>query len=243
MMRRSLIVWALLAAAAPTLAQPAPPAIEVAVRQQRVLADRPGTLVVSPTTIEFRTADPKHSRRWPYAELKQIAVRDDDTIAVSTYEDGSRLKLGADRTFVFRTSAAIEPSLVQSLVAHAGRALVTAVLPPLPAEAQFAAPARHEQRNGSAMGALRLYPDALVFSSDRRGGSRYWRLSDIEAVLPLDRFRLQVTAREDGLHPYTFVLPEEIPAAFYETLWAAVNRPLPLRAPAADCGCGAHKAR
>ncbi len=240
MLLRSFTVCALLAAAAPPVAgQPAPASVEIAVRHERRLADRPGTLVLTPTAIEFRATDSRWSRRWPYAELKQIAVRDDRTIAVGTYEDRSRLMLAADRTFVFRTTAAIDPALVQALVAHAGRALVTTVLPPLPPSPRFGVPARHEQRRRSAFGELRLYDDALVFAADQRAASRYWRLTDVEAVLPLDRFRLQVTTREDGLHPYTFVLPAEIPAGFYDALWTAVNRPRPLGAPDGDCGCGA----
>lgn len=239
MLLRSFTVCALLAAAAtPLAAQPAPASGEIAVRHERRLTDRPGTLVLTPTTIEFRATDSRWSRRWPYAELKQIAVRDDRTIAIGTYEDRSRLALSSDRTFVFRTAVPIAPSLVQALVAHAGRALVTTVLPPLPPSPRFAATARHEQRRRSAFGELRLYDNALVFATDQRAASRYWRLTDVEAVLPLDRFRLQVTTREDGLRPYTFVLPAKIPAGFYDALWTAVNRPRSLGAPDGEGGCG-----
>ena len=82
---------------------------------------------------------------------------------------------------------------------------------------------------------LLMYDDALVYGTERATDTRYWRFSDIFAVLPLDRDRLQVLAYEGGageLRPFTFQLKSTLSDEFMRALWARVNPPAPFVASA-----------
>lgn len=205
------------------------PPFELAVKQDRVFGSKHGTLVFTDEAVEYRTPDEDEARQWSYLDLKQVRVLSPADIALATYEDRGRLKLGADRTYQFEvTEGAIGSDLVEFLLARIDRPVVTAVLPPLPAQPRFRLPVKHQRFGTGSEGNLLLYDQGLAYATEREHDARYWRLRDLYAVLALDRYRLEIRAYEGDAgetRPFTFQLKTELPADMYEALWQAVNRP------------------
>ncbi len=212
---------------APTLAQQPP--FELAVRQGHVFGSTRGALVIGPSGIEFRTTNPKEAHRWEYRALRQVRILSRTRIALDTYEDQGRLRLGADRSFAFDlTAGAIPADLVGFLLGRLERPTVTAVMPPLPPAALFDVPVKHDRAGRGSEGTLSLYDGGIAYLTERSGEARFWRFRDVYAVLSLDRYRLQVLAYEGGsgkTRPFTFELKTDLPAGMYDALWQRVNSP------------------
>ena len=71
------------------------------VTRSHLFGSSSGTLRITADGIEYDTTANDDARRWPYPEIKQLQIRSPKRMAVLTYEDQGRLKLGADRTFEF----------------------------------------------------------------------------------------------------------------------------------------------
>ena len=207
------------------------PGFALNVKRAHLFGSSSGTLRITADAIEYDTTAKHDGGRWPYAEIKQLQIRSPRRMAVLTYEDQGRLKLGADRTFEFEVrDGGISKELVSFLLAHTDRPIATAVLPPLPPASLFRVPVKHERYGRGSDGTLLMYEDALVYLTEREDDARYWRFKDLFAVLPLDRYRYQVLAYEGGggdLRPFTFQLKTELPDGFARALWARVNPPAP----------------
>jgi hypothetical protein len=207
----------------------------LSVKQSHMLGSSSGTLRITPTGIEYDTADKADARRWNYVDVQQLQIPSPKRVLVLTYEDQGRLRFGADRRFDFELrDGSISPEIIAFLLAHTARPVVTAVLPPLSKTPLFRLLVKHERHGRGSDGVLLMYDDALVYGTERASDTRYWRFRDIFAVLPLDRDRLQVLAYEGGggeLRPFTFQLKSELPEAFARALWAQVNPPAPFAAP------------
>lgn len=233
MVRRILTAGAFLLAAGTAgpawAATPAGPPFELAVKRDHVFGASRGTLVFDATSVEYRTTDRKDARRWSYEQIKQVQVRSPRRIHFLTYEDQGWLKLGADRTFEFEvTRGSVGPDIVAFLLDRIDRAVVTAVMPPLPDEPPLArVPVKHQRRGRGSEGALILYGDRLVYLTERDGEARHWRWGDLFSVLRLDRDRLEVRAYEGGggkTRPFVFELQAELPPDAYDALWQRVTR-------------------
>jgi hypothetical protein len=87
--------------------------------------------------------------------------------------------------------------------------------------------AKHLQTLGGAIGVLRVYPDQVVFESEKVGDSRVWRLRDIQRFGQPDRFRFQITGyvpKAGGpTEVYNFQLLEDLPDGLYDYLWVRLN--------------------
>ncbi len=218
------------------------------VKRSHFIGSSSGTLRFTDEGVEYQTTSKDEARRWAYPEIRQLQFRSPTQVVVLTYEDQGRLKLGADRTFDFEVKTGrATGEMVAFVLSHTTRPVATAVLPPLPDTSLFRVPVKHERQGRGSDGTLLMFDDALVYVTERDTEARFWRFTDLFAVLPLDRYRLQVLAYEGGgddLRPFTFQLKAEWPDGFAQSLWARVNPPAPLKAPGAEiAGCCAPKGR
>ncbi len=220
-------------------ASAAGPPFELAVKKDHLFGSSKGTLVFDAESVEYRTADKDDARRWKYPDVKQVQILAPTRIAVFTYEDQGRLKLGADRTFRFEVvEGAVPPELVAFLFDRSPQPVVTAVMPPASSTPPlYRVPVKYERGGRGSDGTLLLHEEGLVYLTEAEGHARYWRLADVFAILQLDRYRLEVLAYEGGsgeTRRFTFQVKTELPEGFYEALWARVNPPtLDLRKAAA----------
>ena len=100
---------------------------------------------------------------------------------------------------------------------------------------------------GSSRGALRFTEDTVQYDTTEKNDARTWWYANIKqlqvlsptriAVLPIDRFRLQVQPYE-GVSTRTFVfeLKRALPSEFYDALWTRVNPPGVQVSPASPTG-------
>lgn len=211
-------------------AQASGPPFELAVKKDHLFGSSKGTLVFDTEGVEYRTADKGDARRWSYPDVKQVQILAPTRIAVLTYEDQGRLRLGADRTFRFEVAnGTVGPDLVAFLLDRIQRAVVTAVMPPPSAMPPlYRVPVKYERGIRGSDGTLLLNDESLVYSTEAEGHARYWRLADIFAVLQLDPYRLEVLAYEGGggdTRRFTFQIKAGLPDGFYQALWGRVNPP------------------
>lgn len=217
-----LLLASLLTAQAATPTQ-APGSLALAVKG----AGSRGTLVFRAKGIAFQAADAKKSREWPYRELKQVRITSPREIVLDTYEDGSRWRLGADRSVAFElTQGAIDGTLVAHLLEHAGRPVSSTVLPAGLGEATVRIAAKHLRGRNGTHGTLAIYPSGVAYETAAKGGSRYWRIADIESVLRPSPRTLLIDVYERGrVRPFAFELKEPLPDAAYDALWQRANPP------------------
>ncbi len=205
------------------------PPFELSVRKDEFIGSSRGTLRFTEDSVQYDTTKKKDARTWVYGDIKQLQVLSPTQIAVLTYEDQGRLKLGADRTFTFDVvTGSVSPELVGFLLSRVERPLVTAVMPAGAGPVLFRLPVKHQRSGRGSEGTLVLYEDHLAYLTERETEARYWRFADIFAVLPLDPFRLQVQAYEGGsgsTRTFVFDLKSALPSEFYDVLWARVNPP------------------
>ena len=234
---RAFAVFALLVFPPARLTAADDSSFALAVKRSHAIGSSTGTLRLTATGIEFETADKDDARRWPYSDIQQIQIDSPKRISVLSYEDQGVLRAGADRRFDFEVQKeSISPEMIAFLLDHTNRRVVTAVLPPVSKTPLFQLPVKHERHGRGSEGVLLMYDDALVYGTERVAEARYWRFTDIFAVLPLDRDRLQVLAYEGGsgdLRPFTFQLKSALSDEFARALWVRVNPPAPFVVPAA----------
>ena len=203
------------------------PPFELSVKKDHVWGASRGALVFAQDAVEYRTTNKDDVRAWSYEDIKQVQVLSPTRIAILTYEDQGRLKLGADRTFRFEVlEGAVSSDLVTFLLDRITRPVVTSVMPRDDGEPLFRAKVKHQRQGRGSEGTLVMYDTRLVYLTERAGESRSWRFGDVYAVLRLDRFRLQVLAYEGGsgeTRPFVFELKTELTDGFYDALWARVN--------------------
>ena len=186
-----------------------------------------GTLAFTTDGIVFQAADAKKARQWPYRELKQVRVLSAREIALDTYEDGSRWRFGADRTVEFKvTEGAIDGRLVTHLLQHVQRPVSSAVMPAGLEEPSVRVAAKHLRGTKGTQGTLVVYPSGLAYETASEGGSRYWRLDDVDSILRTSPRGLLVDVYESGrVRPFAFELKEALPDTAFDALWQQVNPP------------------
>lgn len=208
------------------VADAAGPPFELSARRDALVGGAQGTLVIDQDEIAFRSPARNESRRWGYANLKQIRILSAKRIVLDTYEDRGALHLGRDRSFTFDTVSPIPPELVAFLLARVDRPMVTAVMPPFPPAPMFGTQVKHARAGRGSEGALLFYDTGLAYVTGRDGDARFWRFRDVYAVLMLDRYRLQILAYEGGsseIRTFTFELKTALPPGMYDALWQRVN--------------------
>lgn len=225
MWSRSVGVLVVLALTAAVAVATEGPSFELAVRLDKTFGSTPGTLTFRADSVEFEAAGAGRIRSWRYEDLRQVQVRSARRIDLLTYEDQGWLKLGADRRYQFSLAAGeVPPELVAFLLRRVERPLLLAVIPPPCCTTGLKVAVKHERQGKGSEGVLLVHHGALIYDTQREGEARYWRFTDLDSVLLLDRDRLQVTARENArLRPFVFQLKSELPEGFYDALWAEVN--------------------
>ncbi|MBI2828878.1 MAG: trypsin-like peptidase domain-containing protein, partial [Acidobacteria bacterium] len=224
-----IITAAVMALASASWAGAAGPPFELTVKKDQFVGSSQGMLRFTEDSVQYDTTETKDRRTWVYGDIKQLQVLSPTRIAVLTYEDQGRLKVGADRTFTFDVvGGSVSPELVAFLLSRIEHPLVTAVMPPGAGPVLFRVPVKHQRSGRGSEGTLVMYENHLAYLTERETDARFWRFSDIFAVLPLDRFRLQVQAYEGGsgnTRTFVFELKSALPSQFYDALWARVNPP------------------
>lgn len=199
---------------------------ELPVEHEHTFRNCRGTLVITPERIEYQTTHKEDARAWRYTDLRQIKIESTTSIELVSYEDQKRM-LGRDRVFKFKAlEGEITSEISALLVERATRPVVTSVAPATEDAPAFEAPVKHLRRFGGSIGALKFYPDRLVYESvDMPSDSRYWRYGDIQNISQSDRFRFEIVTFEDkygGPKAYNFQLREELPASAYDYVWTRV---------------------
>lgn len=205
------------------------PPFELSVKRDHLIGGSKGTLVFAADAIEYRTTKKEDARRWAYDDVKQVQILSPARIAVLTYEDRGRLRLGADRIFNFKVvQDVVSSELVTFLLGRIERTVVTAVMPQYDGEPLFRVRVKHQRQGRGSEGTLVLYDRQLLYLTEQKEGGRYWRFGDVANVWRLDRSRLQVSVYEGGsgeTRTFVFELKSDLPDGFYDALWARVNPP------------------
>lgn len=222
-----VITAAVMVLASASWVRAAGPPFELTVKKDQLIGSSRGTLRFTEDGVHYDTTQKEDARAWPYGDIKQLQVLSPTRIDVLTYEDQGRLKLGADRRFTFDvTSGSVSPELVAFLLSRVERPFVTTVMPASAGPVLFRLPVKHQRSGRGSNGTLVLAEDHLAYVTEREADARYWRFSDLFAVLPLDPFRLQVLAYEGGsgrTRTFVFELKSPLSAEFYDALWSRVN--------------------
>jgi hypothetical protein len=223
MHRLTLIFFvALFFAARPAMAQ----SYEIAVEHDHTFGACRGKLIVTQERIEYRTEYKGHSRKWLYTDLRQIKIVSPKRIELASYED-RKWRMGRDRIFEFKLlEGEITPAISGLLVERAARPVVTSVAPKTDDAPAFEVPVKHLHRFGGCIGALKIYPDRVIYESqDMPSDSRYWRYGDIQNISQSERYRFEIVTFEDrfgGPKTYNFQLRESLPAQAYDYVWERV---------------------
>ncbi|HYK91338.1 MAG TPA: hypothetical protein VE398_21385, partial [Acidobacteriota bacterium] len=186
-----------------------------------------GTLRITPSGVEYKTARAKDSRTWKFEEIRTLEIKSPTEISVVTYEDQKRW-FGKDKVFEFTLlNKKATPELSAFLLSRVKRPMELAVIPEEGAKPAFQIPVKHLHTVVGAMGVLRIYPDRIVFQTPRAGDSRYWRLADIERFSQPDRFRFQIVSyvpKAGGpTEVYNFQLMEDPPEGVLDYLWVRLH--------------------
>lgn len=199
---------------------------ELLVEHEHAMRNCRGTLVITLERIEYRTDHKKDARSWRYTDLRQIKIKSPASIELAGYEDQKRM-IGRDRVFKFKTlEGKITPEISALLMERAPRPVVTSVAPVTDGAPAFEVPVKHLHRFGGCVGALKIYPDRVVYEAqDEPENSRLWRYGDIQSFSQSERYHFEVVSFEDkfgGPKAYNFQLREELPAAVYDYVWGRV---------------------
>jgi len=200
----------------------AQPPFELAVAKDKAVGATPGMLRFDADTITFAPAKGGATESWRYDDLNQIQLRSSRRVELLMFDRKSWLTFKGLRRVSFDVRrGTISPALSRFLAGRVDRPLVVAVVPESCCPALAEIPVHHD---GGSDGRLVLRADALVFETTRDGEARYWRFTDIENVLRLDRFRILVTVREGAAtRPFVFDAKTAPPPDFYDRVWAHIN--------------------
>lgn len=190
-----------------------------------------GTLRISPDEISFEEHGKKgktDSRNWRYEEIQQLEVSPSE-LRILTYED-SKWKLGRDREYIFdRVPKDLAVEAYPLWTSKLDQRFIAAVPAPEPAP-EWKVGAKLDHGLSGTLGTLMIGREQIVFDAGERGGSRSWRLIDIENVSSSGSLDLTVTTSEkSGLfrgsgRQFHFQLQQPLKEDQYSALWRRVNR-------------------
>ena len=201
------------------------------VRQDRLIGDREGELIISTDHVEFRAKKEKDSRSWAYGEIKLFEILSPTRVRVWTYEN-RKLRLGQEENLTFKImNGQIDQQVSNFLRKHMTRPFVTSFTNE---ESEILAqiPVKHLHRFSGCPGVLKVYADRLVYEAKDGHDSRSWRWTDIGAVgrPDIDRFEVLTFEPQTGgpKRSFNFILKERLPDKTYDFIWGRVFRPTPL---------------
>ncbi len=200
---------------------------EYSVRHRHIRKDCRGTLRITTDGVEYKTPNPKDSRKWKFEEIRTLEVKSPTEISVVTYEDQKRW-FGKDKVFeITLLDKKATPELSAFLLARVKRPMELAVVPEEGSKPAFQMAAKHLHTVVGAMGELQIFTDRIVFKSAKVGDSRFWRLADIERIGQPDRFRFQIVSyvpKAGGpTEVYNFQLMNDLPEGVLDYLWVRMH--------------------
>ena len=201
------------------------------VRHQHWRKGAMGTLRISTEGISFEEHGKKSktdSREWRYEEIQQLTVSPSE-LRILTYED-SKWKLGRDREYIFdRVPKDLAGETYPLWTSKLDQRFIAGVPAPEPAP-EWKVGAKLDHGLAGTLGTLMIGREQIVFDGGERGGSRSWRLIDIENVSSSNPLDLTVTTTEkSGLfrgsgRQFHFQLHQPLKEDQYSALWRRVNR-------------------
>lgn len=201
------------------------------VRQERLLGDRDGDLIISTDHVEFRAKKEKDSRSWAYGDIKLFEILSPTRVRVWTYQN-RKLRLGQEENLSFKIiNEQIDQQVSDFLRERSTRPFVTSFTNE-ESEILGQIPVKHLHRFSSCQGVLELYADRLVYEAKDGRDSRSWRWTDIRAVgrPDIDRFEVLTFEPQTGgpKRSFNFILKEPLADKTYDFIWSRVFRPTPL---------------
>lgn len=200
-------------------------------RQDRLIADREGELIISTDHVEFRTKKEKDSRSWAYGEIKLFEILSPTRVRVWTYEN-RKIRLGQEENLSFKIiNGQIDRQVSDFLRERIPRPFVTSFTNE-DSEILAQIPVKHLHRFSGCQGVIKLYADRLVYEAENGHDSRSWRWTDIGAVgrPDIDRFEVLTFEPQTGgpKRSFNFILKERLAEKTYDFIWSRVFRPTPL---------------
>lgn len=184
-----------------------------------------GTLSVHEKGIVFQpTNDARKALEWSFEDVQHLDRASANEVAIQSYVD-SVPRLGRDRWYRFVLIDATFPDEVHAtVVAQIGKPATDRVAHE-PEDAEVAIPAKNVRVLRGSQGMLYFTPKWVIYSTEKRGRSRVWRLDrDVEAVWSSDPFRLEVhvlggsEAFARRTEVYRFSLKRPLDASYYDGL-------------------------
>ena len=201
------------------------------VRQDRLIGDRDGELIISTDHVEFRAKKEKNSRSWAYGDIKLFEILSPTRVRVWTYQN-RKLRLGQEENLSFKIiNGQIDQQVSDFLRERITRPFVTSFTHE---ESEILAQisVKHLHRFSGCQGVLELYADRLVYEAKDGDDSRSWRWTDIRAVgrPDVDRFEVLTFEPQTGgpKRSFNFILKEPLADKTYDFIWSRVFRPTPL---------------
>ena len=225
-MRRYIVLTcaaALLGITVPAWAQ----TFEYSVEHHHTLKNCRGVLKITPDGVEYAAGKAKDSRKWKFENIRTFEVKSPREISLVTYED-QKLWFGKDKVFEFTLlDKTATPELSAFLLSHVKRPMELAVVPEEAEKPAFEIPVKHLRTVTGTQGVLRIYSDKVVYRTEVKEDSRYWRISDIQRFSQPDRYRFQIVsylAKAGGpTEDYNFQLFDDLPAGVYDYLWVRLH--------------------
>ena len=201
------------------------------VRHQHWRKGAMGTLRISPEGISFEERGKKaktDSREWRYEEIQQLTASPSE-LRILTYED-LKWKLGRDREYVFdRLPKSLAIETYPLWTGKLDQRFIAAVPAPEPTP-EWKAKAKLDHGLSGTLGTVIVGKEGIVFDAGERGGSRSWRLIDIDNISRTGLLDLTVTTSEKsgwfrgGMTQFHFQLQQALPEDCYYALWRRLNR-------------------
>jgi hypothetical protein len=201
------------------------------VRQDRLIGHRDGELIISESSVEYRTKNEKERRKWSYPDIKLFEILSPTRVRIRTYEAQKRL-LGRDESLTFKiVEGELDQKVSDFLRAHIDRPFVTSFTGE-EGEVLAEISVKHLHRFGGCQGTLKVYDNRLIYVAVDGRNSRSWRWTDIQTVGWTDKYRFEVSTYEPQTggpkRSYNFSLKEEMTEGTYDLIWNRVFRPTPL---------------
>ena len=200
------------------------------VRHQHWRKGAMGTLRISPEEISFEEHGKKgktDSRTWRYEEIQQLEVSPSE-LRILTYED-SKWKLGRDREYIFdRVPKDLAVEAYPLWTSKLDQRFIAAV-PEQGVAPDWKAGAKLDRGFSGTLGTLMIGSEWIIFDAGEHGGSRSWRLLDIQNVSSSGPLDLTVTTTEkSGLfrgsgRAFHFQLQQPLKEDQYSALWRSIN--------------------
>lgn len=193
--------------------------------KKSIRPDVGGTLSVHEDGIRFQPEkETKQVLEWSFEDVQHLDRASPTEVAIQSYSD-SMSRLGRDRWYRFVLVNSTFPDELHARVVNRIGRPATDRVARQPADAEVAIPAKNVRLLRGSEGTLYFTPDWVIYSTERRGHSRAWRLDrDVEAVWSSDPYRVEVHvlggseafARQTDV--YRFSLKQRLDRSYYDGL-------------------------